>query len=197
MTSAWSHDTARLTQPFSDCRVVLIVVSAIDHVRPIEPGTLITGNSGLRLDPRKDCSQLVGSARRQQQLRTRRGVERKRSVFGIASWRIVLGGTRFPWKNTHRMSKSTTRFVKIGDLLQARTRANARRRSPDVRAHYTCVTAYTHRKRRPVPELPERVLYFVSDPSFRFSTRKPSVFLSAGTREFDLWRRTDWGRSSR
>jgi hypothetical protein len=98
MTSTWDHDTARLTQPFSDCRVVLIVVSAIDHVRPIGPGTLITGNSGLRLDPRKDFSQLVGSTGRQQQMKTRRGVERKRGVFGMASWRIVLGGTRFPWK---------------------------------------------------------------------------------------------------
>ena len=111
MTSTWDHDTARLTQPFSDCRVVLIVVSAIDHVRPIGPGTLITGNSGLRLDPRKDFSQLVGSTGRQQQMKTRRGVERKRGVFGMASWRIVLGGID-SMENTHRMSKPTTRFVK-------------------------------------------------------------------------------------
>src|ERR1051326_8050666 len=39
------------------------------------------------------------------------------------------------------MSKRTTRFVKTGDVLQGRTKANARSRSPHVRAHYTCVAS--------------------------------------------------------
>src|ERR1051325_2163067 len=115
----------------------------------------------------------------------RRRLGRKWGDFGIVSWRIVLGGTRFHGKILTHEQKDYEVRENRRPFARPYQGERPKSLSPCSRPLYLrCI--YIHRKRRPVPESPERVLYFVSDPSCRFSTREPRLFLSAGTREFDL-----------
>ena len=105
--------------------------------------------------------------------------------------------TRLPWKNTHRTRKSTKGFVKNRRPLAGPPQGQGPEGALQMFAPIIlALQVYIHRKRRPVRELPDRVLYFASDPSCRSITKRPSVFLSAGTRKFDLWGRTAFGAQS-
>src|ERR1051326_3758811 len=114
---------------------------------------------------------------------TRNGTKRERfryRVMAHCARRNRFHGKSSPHEQTHdEVREKTATFCKP-----------APGRTPEGALSMFAPIILASSKTASTAPLPECVLYFVSDPSCRFSTRKPSVFLSAGTREFDLWRCT-------